>query len=302
MRKTGIVTDVNEQNPERARKKGGRWSMAAAIFGVWCFFTGVIASLPLARQMIIPIGQAVNEDLHPEFVPNIPTGVMPNDFYGRVYLRSRLDAAAPQAAPDVETASQIAGFNLLIPKYMPPGFEAADRIGFNTPHGYRLMVDFEAARLLLENRNISPDQLPRGSVSADTLVTVQPVAGFHTSSGNLWFSLLQGRPPLASLPPPRDLSEMDKLGGYGLQYLGVPANEADELISRLGWTWFLAFPPGDLDRAEVVQVRGTKGIVLFQQANPAAETALLWEDTGVIYALYGNISSEELRRIAAELQ
>jgi hypothetical protein len=137
---------------------------------------------------------------------------------------------------------------------------------------------------------------------AETLVTVQPVAGMDAHAGEAWFTLLQGHSPLAGIPTGIRPDALDRLGELGLRYLGIPAADAGPLIQRLGWAWFLAFPPGNLDRAEITQINGVTGMELRSSGPAGEEAALIWENGGILYGIYGGLPLDNLRLIAESLR
>jgi hypothetical protein len=277
-------------------RKFGRWGCFWAALGAWLLCTSLIALLPFVRRLEGQPGAGPGGGLP------TPAAVNPNDFYSRVYARALVGEVYPQPAADPLAAGQMVGFSLLTPGSLPAGMPRPPRVGMNSPHGYRVRVDLATARELLNLAGLPVTALPPETAAVDTLVTVQPVASLHSEAGAAWFTLLQGRRPLAGLPEGIDPATFDRLGELGLRYLGVPEGEAAALAARLGWTWFLAFPPGDLLRGESTPVRGASGLALTSTRPGDDRAALVWEAGDVIYAVYGGLPLEELRRLAEGLE
>ena len=169
-------------------------------------------------------------------------------------------------------------------------------------HSYQVEINLTEARRLLDARGLSYGSLPGDLDSASVAVEILPSIVIPDSRGDIGFTIIQGRPPLAALAPDVDSQLLDQLGKLGLKYLGLPPDEASQVAERLGWSWFLLIPPADMNAAETVSINGQPGIFTYTTGTDIDHKALLWAHQGVLYGLYGNLTKEELVEVAASLQ
>jgi hypothetical protein len=163
-------------------------------------------------------------------------------------------------------------------------------------------INLTEARRLLGGRGLSYSSLPGDLDSATVAVDILPSIVIPDSREDIGFTIIQGRPPQAAETPGIELKLLDQLAELGLQYLGLSPSKASQAVAHMGWAWFLLIPPADMNAAEPVSIDGQPGIFTYSTRADIDHTALLWENQGVLYGLYGNLPKEELLKIATSMQ
>jgi hypothetical protein len=230
-----------------------------------------------------------------------PTSENPQDFYGRVYTKTRIEAIRQKTLTSQEEASQWAGFRVLVPTHLPDGMASITQIGIGE-HAYRVKVNLKAARALLQAADLPTDALPAGQARVQVTAAIEPGVVMHQSQGARWFTILQGRNPEVTGPEGFDLGLLRELGELGLRHLGLAPAEARQLSQRMEWASFLVLPPADMTMAEPVSINGHSGCVLRSTEPGKDHTAVLWEADGVLYGIYGGLPTDELVAIAESLR
>jgi len=218
-----------------------------------------------------------------------------------VYTKTRIEAIRQNRLTSQEEASQWAGFRVLVPTHLPDGMEPITQIGVGG-HAYRVEVNFEAARALLQAADLPADAIPAGQARVQVTAAIEPSVVIHQSQGAQRFTILQGRNPQVTVPEGFDLDLLRELGELGLRYLGLSPAEARQLSQRMEWASFLVLPPADMTMAEPVSINGHIGYVLRSTEPGKDHTAVLWEADGVLYGIYGGLTTDELVAIAESLK
>jgi hypothetical protein len=110
--------------------------------------------------------------------------------------------------------------------------------------------------------------------------------------------LVQTDSPIVEYPEGLD---PQPLGEALLQLLGMDAAEARRLSENIDWTSTLLLPiPTDFATFEEVTVNGGSGLLLNNVSGP--ESALVWQENGVLYLLAGSENSGNLLELAESLQ
>jgi hypothetical protein len=231
-----------------------------------------------------------------------PTAANPNDFFGRVYARTRVEEVKVQPASNAAQASQEVGFPVRLPAYIPQGFGLVDKIIGNQSHAYRVDIDLSMARALLESANLPTDGLPATPQQISIDVSLPPGALTYQESDQDYVTFIQTRNPSYDPPAGVDPALLDELGKLGWQYLGLTQEEAAQLNQRMGWAFFLALPPAGMQSAEIVDINGITGVALDSSSGDPEDRAILWELDGVLYGLYSDLPLSELNKIAGSLE
>jgi hypothetical protein len=232
-----------------------------------------------------------------------PTSESPQDFYGRVFAKTRTEAINQTRVTTQKQASQLAGFQVLVPALLPEGMQPITGIDiFWGAHTYRVDVNFATAHTLLAAAGLATDSIPEGQDRVQVTAAIEPSVVVHRSQGARWFTLFQGRNPAVTVSDEVDLVQLRELGELGLQFLGLSSAEARQLSQRMNWAAFLVLPPADMNSAEPVSINGHSGYVLHSTEPGKDHTAVLWEAEGVLYGLYGGLSATELVAIAESLK
>lgn len=234
-----------------------------------------------------------------------PTSTAPDDFFGRVYLRTRVEAIPRIQAEDLEGASRAVEFTVRLPSYTLEDLAPVtfSDLSFNGAHAYQVTVDYDSAREILRAGGLPTDFLPADARSPQFRVTVPPSAVLYESAPDgRWFTLIQGRNPLIVEPPGYNPEPLRRLQELGLQSLGLSAEAAADLTERMNWAALLVVPTAELTDAESVTVNGQPGMALHTSLTGADRRAVIWEAGGVLYGLYGTAPVDQLLRMAESLE
>lgn len=231
-----------------------------------------------------------------------PTAENASDFFGRVYARTRLEEIKGQEVPSAAEASQLVGFPVRLPSYVPEGLEAIDKIDTSQPHTYRVEVDLNQALALLQAAGIHSDNLPTVLDGFQVDAVIPPGTLTYQGSDERFVTFMQSTNPSYVVPPGVEPAILEELGRLGWQYLGLTSEQAHQLSQRMKWASFLTLPPADMDSAQSVMIKDVQGVVLQTSDPEILHRALLWEDDGILYGLYSNLPDEELLKIAESLR
>lgn len=230
-----------------------------------------------------------------------PTSESLQDFYGRVFGKTRTEAISQTAATTQKQASELVGFQVLMPTFLPEGTQPITRIIVIGAHAYRVDVNLAAAHALLTAAGLTYDSIPEEQDSVQITAAIEPsvVIQYQGAQG---FILIQGRNPVVSVSDDANLTQLRELGELGLQFLGLSPTEAHQLSQRMDWAAFLVLSPADMDSAEPVSINGHDGYALRSTEPGNDHAAVLWEAEGVLYGLYGGLLTTELVAIAESLE
>jgi hypothetical protein len=231
-----------------------------------------------------------------------PTAENPGDFYGRVYTRTRIEDYKMKAATSTREASQLVGFPVHLPTYLPEGFAPVAKFVTLQSHAYQIIVDPETARSLLQSAGISTDSLPTALERLQVDALASPSATAFQRSDTHFVTFIQSRNPSFNLPSEADLALLEELGMLSWQYLGLTRAQAVQLSQSMNWASFLALPPSDMETAEMIDVGGQTGVAMQSGDLDIQVQAIFWEADGVLYGLYSNLPLSELRLIAESLE
>lgn len=263
----------------------------------WHIALGGALLVALVVSLVVVFGNLESADLKV-----YPTSESPQDFYGRVFGKTRTEAINQTEVTTQKQASELAGFQVLVPALLPEGMQPITKIGIMGAHAYQVDVNFSAAHALLVAADLATDSIPEDQDRVQVTAAIEPSVVVHQSQGARWFTLIQGRNPAVAVSDEVDLVQLRELGELGLRFLGLSSAEARQLSQRMNWAAFLVLPPADMNSAEPVSVNGHSGYVLRSTEPGNDHTAVLWEAEGVLYGLYGGLSASELVAIAESLK
>jgi hypothetical protein len=231
-----------------------------------------------------------------------PTAENPNDFFGRVYAKTRIEEIKQQLANTTGEASQLVGFPVRLPTYLPEDMEGVTNVITSQSHAYRVNVDLKAARGLLQSAGIPTTSLPTDLESFQVEVSVPPSALIPRGADPHFVTFIQTRNPSFEAPPEVDPALLDELGLLGWQYLGMKPEQAQQLSKRMNWAFFLALPPADMDSAEGVMINGRQAVALKTSDPSIPHRGILWEEDGILYGLYSSLPLDEMLKIASSIK
>ena len=200
----------------------------------------------------------------------------------------------PREFPTPEAASSAAGLSVRTPSELPRGLRL-ERIVVTDDAEARMTADtrrLDAALDLLEIRDMrAPSAWDGRSVTLrmPRSVTLQYVNGDRRAE------LKQAASPEVDLPPGADLSQM---GVVALRVLGLSAEEARRTASRIDWNSTLLVPvPIDATAFREITIHGNRGLLVERTTPKGGRSGgglVLWTEQGRVYAIGGNLGTNDL--------
>jgi hypothetical protein len=168
-----------------------------------------------------------------------------------------------------------------------PGMGAADAINvLDGGDGY-MVIDLEAARMIVEAAGADPALLPDSLDGARVDVVAYP--GVQQVWGEE-IIFMQAESPLVEYP---DDVDPTVLGEALLQVLGTEPREARRIAQSIDWASTLLLPiPTEMVTFNEVMVDGVNGVALQPLNGEGA--SIIWQKEGKVYMLNGKEGVEEL--------
>ncbi|HVP40263.1 MAG TPA: hypothetical protein VMS93_13885 [Candidatus Saccharimonadales bacterium] len=212
----------------------------------------------------------------------------------------------PQVVPDAGAASAVAGFAVRTPVTLPTGL-MPDTLLVRGRAVARVTVDARKLRQALEALGVSDVRLPDRLDGAQATVRVPPAVVIRYRQGKQVAVLMQAPSPVVELPPGLDLRQ---LGEIGLRVLGLSPEEAHRFAGTIDWRSTVLIPvPSNASSFREVDVHGQRGLLVTTTGAPTGtETGgrrgavVMWSEGDRVYALAGNIASEDLLLMAGSLR
>lgn len=219
----------------------------------------------------------------------------------------------------VEEASQLAGFSVRLPQVGEP----LSKVSLESGVSFKALVDRERVQEILDSSGYSHLVLPDNLDGAEVLVDVprgvvtefgrcgenQPSSedpdegGYSQPEDSACIRLMQVPSPEVTAPDGLDLVQLAEIG---LQFVGVEADEARHIASRIDWATTLVIPvPHQEVQSEDVVVDGSAA-VLLREVRPIDSTLrsymIIWVKDGMLYSLRGYRDPQEGLAIADSLK
>ena len=279
------------------RNQYGCMALAGALLAALLASLVIVAPLRMAAVQLLN-----NMGLEPDDYKVYPTLGNPQDLYGRVYAKTRITAVRQTGVTSLEQASQLAGFHVLVPTYVPDGMQPVSltQVLVTSAHAYRVDVNLISARALLQSAGLPADAIPADKERAQVTAEIPPSVVINQTLGSRWFTLILARNPVVTELKELDAVQLRELDELGLRYLGLAPAEAHPLSQQMDWAAFLVVPPDGVGPAEPVTLNGHGGYRLG--GTGPGNKAVLWEAEGILYGLYGSLSATELMAMAESLK
>lgn len=230
-------------------------------------------------------------------------------FQEKIFTKPETTPSKTTDVANAGAADSAAGYKVLIPDNVEA--IAGPRTSFVVKGAFTASstVNLAAARALFESAGLSTDALPAGKDSLPLTAHIPAVVSMRYGSGATAVTIVQGPSPEVNVPDGLDTKALAKAG---LQLLGMPASQAADLSESIDWATTLVVPvPQDAATVQQVDVRGTTGYLLTEKPGGSAHRGrgdgpegptLFWEANGMLYAVNGNLSLEDLVGIANSLK
>jgi hypothetical protein len=207
----------------------------------------------------------------------------------------------PQTVVDVVEAAERAGFPVRSPTFLPSGAVLQD---ITLEFGPAMHFEVERAQVqaLLEFLDAGDVTLPSvDPLSADVDFPTMVHQQYRIGQGDLW--VFQMPSPEVTLPPG---IEPNMLGEALLQFLGMPAEDAQKLAKSIDWASTLVIPlPANVAQFREVEVDGVPGLLLEGtfDGHSWQHNIVLWQREGIVYVVKGlKVSPEQLLQVADSLE
>jgi hypothetical protein len=248
----------------------------------------------------VALREAVDELTGRKYRPGyvLPTSTTSQDFFGRVYIRTRSTSADPDSAATITQANALVGFPVVEPAIA--GMKPVDFFNISKAGAYNVQVDLEEARRILSASPALADELP--SAAQDFQVKVEIPAGvvLHQRQAERMYFLYESPPGLVHVDD-SDAALYDSLQELGLRSLGLTSEEAQLVSQELGRSVFHVILPNFLTHADAAAVNGAPALLLSRSSVDPALSLLAWKANGLLYSLYGTLPPEEMLQIAESL-
>jgi hypothetical protein len=158
----------------------------------------------------------------------------------------------------------------------------------------RLLVDVESARAILTAAGVDPLLLPDSLDGAAVDVTIFPAVEQRWPNA----SLVQTESPVVDYPDDVDPAQ---LGEALLRMLGMDPVEAQRLAQDIDWTSTMLLPiPEDVASFREVAVGGESALAL--SSIDGQGSSLMWQESGALYLLTGDMGIDELLVLAETVE
>lgn len=197
----------------------------------------------------------------------------------------------------IQEAQALVDFAVRTPRNLPAGMGApAIRVMKEGRLSYTF--DLQKAREYLASMGIALNNMPAGLDGATIKVTIpsQVVAEYRPASGTgMSLMIAQGHSPVLEAPPGLDVNAVRS---QLLSMPGLPPELVSQLQSIADWqqTAVIPLPKEGVTSKEVAVDGGMKG--LYLQGKAGEGQALLWEKNGVLYAVAGDMTPDQLSAAA----
>jgi hypothetical protein len=273
--------------------------------------TGPAAAVLIAGALLVGLtATGVAQTIFKIFEPHsfVAVSVSPSDFSGRAKL---LDYGAvtwtpgppkPQPVADAGTATTLSGLPVLTPATLPTGVTGPVSYGVIAHATASLTFDAARLRASAAKQGVRVASMP-GSIDRSTIyVSAGPAlvelwGGSAAANGQGQAPTLviaQTRVPLVESTG----ASVTQLEDYLLSQPGVPPDIAAQIKAIKDPSTTLPIPiPAGLATTRPVVINGAKGLLI--DAGIAA--GVVWENNGVIYAVGGQLTPDQVIALASSL-
>ncbi|TMF57207.1 MAG: hypothetical protein E6I16_13185 [Chloroflexi bacterium] len=231
--------------------------------------------------------------------------VSPSDFAGRAVLLDygkvewQPEAPKPQLVSDAAAAHSLSGLPVLLPASLPQGVSGPVSFGVVSHATGSLTFDAERLRASAAQKGVTVKPMP-STINGSTLIVnggpaLIEVWGLSGEAQMPTLVIAQTRIPTVDSTG----ATAAQLEDYLLSQPGVPPEIAAQLRAIKDPASTLPVPiPKGLATTEPVQVNGVSGLMI--KATIAA--GVVWEKNGVIYAVGGQLTPDQVLAIATTLR
>jgi anti-sigma factor RsiW len=216
-----------------------------------------------------------------------------------------MDPGKPVIASNLETAREMAGFNLRTLDTLG----SPEQISVSGEGAFHMTLDRDRIQAVLDQAGRSDVQIP-DAVDGSTVAVHAPklvrllygaCSEKGAPSGENCIEFAQVPSPTVSVPPSLDIAA---LAEAGLQVAGMSAAEAHAFCQTVDWSSTLVIPiPQNGSSYRTIPVDGVSGTLIeaMPHGNFIGRYALIWIKNGVVYSLSGKGQPDKALSLAASL-
>ena len=215
------------------------------------------------------------------------------------------DPGPPRPFLSAGAAGAASGLFVKTPGWLPTGMLADDTVWVAGEGRARITADTQRLRQVLDALELRDVQIPAGLDGRTVEVHAWPSVHQRFESGRRRAMLVQAKSPEVTLPTGVDLP---RLGEIALRVLGMNATDARRMADRTDWRSTLIVPvPMTSGSFQEVDVNGARGLMVryeepAQDGKPAHQGAMvLWTQSDEVFALTGNVGSQDLMEMAGSI-
>jgi hypothetical protein len=222
-----------------------------------------------------------------------------------------------QAATDINSASQLAGFRAQLPAMR----KDSPKLAVGGKHEFNLTVDLARLQAIVKEAGRSDLFLPQSldgaavsvqmsrniraqygdcpappSAAANIATPPPPSSAQYTDC----IVLTQGPSPVVNVPPGLDVGQLAQIG---LELAGMTPDQVRQFLDTVDWKSTLGVSiPRFMRSYQVVGVDGVRGTLLNTAGRRGPNYTLLWAKNGIVYSLTGFGDSANAVSLADSLQ
>jgi len=276
--------------------------LATAVVLAFAFSLAPVRSAASQFLSIFRVRQFAALSLSPAQVQNLEQGLAGLDNLLAGQMEMIEEPGPPREVESLEEATAFMGFPVRAPTTLPAGISGQPTIRLQDGGKGRFGVDVARVQALLDALGRDDLRVPPALDGATVEVDIPRMAilTYGAMAGHP-LAFIQMESPTVTLPPGVSLAQ---LGEIGLQVLGLTPEEARAFSARIDWASTLVIPvPTDIVSFREVTVDGVSGLLLQERRSEYGPAAvLMWQKGGVVYALSGQASPEDLLSMANSLR
>lgn len=276
--------------------------LATAVVLAFAFSLAPVRSAASQFLSIFRVRQFAALSLSPAQVQNLEQGLAGLDNLLAGQMETIEEPGPPREVDSLEEATAFMGFPVRAPATLPAGVPDQLMIHLQDGGKGRFVVDVAQVQALLDALGRDDLRVPPALDGATVEVIIPRMATLtYGAMSSHPLTFIQMESPTVTLPPGVSLAQ---LGEIGLQVLGLTPEEARAFSARIDWGSTLVIPvPTDIASFREVTVDGVSGLLLQERSSRYGPQAMLmWQKGGIVYALNGQASPEDLLTMANSLR
>jgi len=220
------------------------------------------------------------------------------------------ESGPPRNFATLSEASEAAGIRVRTPSWMPAELSQTGEFAVTGDYAARVQLDVPTLQQFVDSVGVDDLRVPESLDGQSLMVHLTPVVHVRYSDGKgergRSAHLVQARRPEATLPAGTDLATLAEIV---LRILGVERAEAHRFAQTVDWRTTLIVPiPMELASFRQIDVQGNSGLMIQTNGRKEGDryirpsTQIIWSSGDSVYAMIGNVRTEELFEMAQSVQ